>query len=699
MPKITVSGGGNRVASISSPTPKQVKISGGSSSSSYDDSGIITQLGNLSNQIVVTFNQANVSYTQANAAYEQANTVNNALLSLDAQYDAFVNGYYSSLSVINNTLSSHSAAITVNYGVSTFAANNSNSAYNQANAATTLAANANANAAAAFGQANIAWTYANTVNTSLNSTNDTLGVLNTFVNVTYSLGQQSFDRANSAYDLANTKLSLTGGEINGNLFVSGNSTIFINQEDLSATYKDMISVTRNGQKALTIRNLWWPSSNNILYTDMFPGTGNYFRISGNSTGATGVGRIDLNASQVFITGSFFPQGAITTTRTGDASSTASQRNSYSLGFQTSLWNGGSVEYRQSSIRHIASTAVNLESRLSFWTHQGANSSTEVERFCVTSNGNMGIGISNPTEKLQVEGNILANGTISASETTISGNVSVGQSIVLSRNTGMEDHMPAANTINVYGRQIAGRMLVKQKGPSGLDTPIQPMLAFNTVAMCYPASGTTIGSMGTAMSNQTTIGTPTPASTNLRTQTNRWTMTTTTTANAVSGTRFGINSCWRGNAAGLGGFFFVSRFGFDTWLAGARFFTGLRLSAAASGTVEISTLLNFIGVGQDAADSTIQIMHNDGSGAATKIDTTWTIDNTTLYELVLFAEPNGSEIYYRLKNLGTDDVFEGVATTDLPTSTSFLVPAMFINNAANAALVRMDGVKMYLETDY
>jgi hypothetical protein len=114
----------------------------------------------------------------------------------------------------------------------------------------------------------------------------------------------------------------------------------------------------------------------------------------------------------------------------------------------------------------------------------------------------------------------------------------------------------------------------------------------------------------------------------------------------------------------------------------RAFCGVSDATAAPTDVEPSTRLNIVGMGWDAADTNVQILHNDGSGAATKIDLgasfpVPTVDRTTVYELQLFS-PNSltQEVKYRVIRYNTTDKTiaaeaSGTLTTNLPTVTTML----------------------------
>ncbi len=131
--------------------------------------------------------------------------------------------------------------------------------------------------------------------------------------------------------------------------------------------------------------------------------------------------------------------------------------------------------------------------------------------------------------------------------------------------------------------------------------------------------------------------------------------------------------WRGNSAGQGGFFLAIlglSLGCDS---GGRCFFGLFGEAASAGvatTNDPSTYLNILGVAADDTDTNLQFMHNDGSGTATKVDlgVAKTV-TTSVYDIFIFCEANGSEVFYRL--VRRDSVVADIAssvTTDIPGNT-------------------------------
>ena len=93
------------------------------------------------------------------------------------------------------------------------------------------------------------------------------------------------------------------------------------------------------------------------------------------------------------------------------------------------------------------------------------------------------------------------------------------------------------------------------------------------------------------------------------------------------------------------------------------------------------------------------LRNDGSGTATAVDLGAgfpTTGSQILYELILSAEPNGSDIRYRVERLNSGDLLEGVLTTDLPANTQFLTPHFWLNNGTTAAAAELSVVSLYAE---
>ena len=294
------------------------------------------------------------------------------------------------------------------------------------------------------------------------------------------------------------------------------------------------------------------------------------------------------------------------------------------------------------------------------------------------------------------------------------NVSAADLRVRSTHTGTESQLtwsegatiatPTAG-LTTYAKDLGGRQMFAQRGKSGVDYSFQPFLARNSVflhrANGNSAASTTLGNVAPTAAGTATVRNV--ATTNFFTWTRRIGYISATTGNASSGLRHSQLQYGIGNAAGLGGFHFVARFGIsDLALAtGARLFVGLTSSTAILGNAEPSSFANIIGVGLDAADTTLQIMHNDGAGTATKINLGASFPestNTDFYELALYCAPNGTTVFYEVVNLTTGVETSGSITTNLPLNTQLLTWQIWRHNVATGIAVGIDVSSVYLETD-
>ncbi len=259
----------------------------------------------------------------------------------------------------------------------------------------------------------------------------------------------------------------------------------------------------------------------------------------------------------------------------------------------------------------------------------------------------------------------------------------------------------AGALRLYTKSIAGRMLPKWVGPSGVDTPMQANIGFNRAVWVIPNTTTSVTAMGIAVTNTGTLATPTLTSTNTLSSVKRTTFTTTATAGSLAGTRSPAD-VWRGNAEGRGGFFITIRFGVSALQAGNRAFLGLETTAAAPTNIDplTSTTNGRIGVGINANTGNWNLVHNVAGTAPTVVDlgANFPVNVVDLYELALFAAPNGSAVGYRVKKLSTGGETSGTIATNIPSSTTFMAIQMWITNNATAAAAGLAMSKIYLETD-
>jgi hypothetical protein len=176
-----------------------------------------------------------------------------------------------------------------------------------------------------------------------------------------------------------------------------------------------------------------------------------------------------------------------------------------------------------------------------------------------------------------------------------------------------------------------------------------------------------------------------------------------TSTATVGSSAGVNGAqlivWRGSSADRGGFYLLMRFGWEAPQAQGRCFAGLRGSTAAIGNVNPSTLTDIIGVGFDSGQTTMRMLFNDASGAASAVDLGADFPSNQghdFYELMLAAEPGASDVRWRVERLNSGHIATGVINPDLPAAGTFLTPHLWGNNGTTAAAVQIALHTMYLE---
>lgn len=275
--------------------------------------------------------------------------------------------------------------------------------------------------------------------------------------------------------------------------------------------------------------------------------------------------------------------------------------------------------------------------------------------------------------------------------------------------------PASGKLRQFARLTSGRTLMKWIGAAGVDTWFQPALFGNNIIMWTPTSSTTVtGGFGTLWAKGSSAGTvstiaPSSASPAVVSQMKRTrhanAVTTTNQVMGIISTASGMPQFWRGNSAGLGGFFFFTRFVVELWAADScRLFVGL-----TPGTAEVAASDTF-------PNNTIGLWHDTTMGAnvlylATKDTTTLNlgtaISSVNLgaaqgFDFYMYAKPYDTTIYYRLDdiNAGTT-LIDSSVDTNLPADSTFLGPQVTISNGtANITVTTVAiGVnRIYVEAD-
>lgn len=271
-------------------------------------------------------------------------------------------------------------------------------------------------------------------------------------------------------------------------------------------------------------------------------------------------------------------------------------------------------------------------------------------------------------------------------------------------------LPPADHVSLFGRRLAGRILPAFVGPAGLDSALQPFFGRNRVAHVGPIAGnTTLNQLGIAIAGFGTATAAALARTNLYTSMRRIDYLVTTAATtAIAGWRVAQGQNFLGQAGDkFGGFFAVWRFGRPTGAAAnatLRAFNGMSSIFSAPADANPSTAeTNALGVGCDATDTNWQIIHRNGSAAATKIDTGFpkaVADASEMYELILFSPPaNATVVHYRFTRLSDEAFVEGTITTNLPTTATLLGPKGYYSVGGTSSVIGYALSSYYCETDF
>lgn len=255
----------------------------------------------------------------------------------------------------------------------------------------------------------------------------------------------------------------------------------------------------------------------------------------------------------------------------------------------------------------------------------------------------------------------------------------------------------------YTRKLAGRFVPRFIGPSGLDSAVQPGLFGNSITMWLPGTGSTAAiNFGTSWTITGTQSHPTIASTSFVTQMRRAQFTTTTLSTGSCGVRSAAPVCWRGNAAGQGGFFFAARFALEAIHTGIQVLVGLSgLTTAITG--DPSAVNDTCGLSKDTADTVWQMLTRDTT-TANKVTTGRTVaaaTNADIYDFYMSCFPNASSISFRLVDVATGTVIvDNVSTsTHLPTNTTMLTVHADCRGGSTASPAPILSLnKIYLESD-
>lgn len=259
---------------------------------------------------------------------------------------------------------------------------------------------------------------------------------------------------------------------------------------------------------------------------------------------------------------------------------------------------------------------------------------------------------------------------------------------------------------VFARNRAGRRMTGQVGPAGGEYQFQPFLGAGKCSL-WSAHGNgsaitiiNFGNNTTGSATARNVGT-----TGLFASSRRIGYVSSAVSGSSAGTRHGAQQFWRGSVAGMGGFFYVARFGLSSAavVATQRSFVGMVANSTVMSNKNASDVHDAIlGFCVDSADSTWYFIHGDSTGQNTKDALTGTFPprdlSATLFEARIYCPANSATVYYSLEVLGGGSLHEGSTSTNIPPRNTLLSPQIWTNNGTTALAVGIDVVSQYLETD-
>lgn len=264
-------------------------------------------------------------------------------------------------------------------------------------------------------------------------------------------------------------------------------------------------------------------------------------------------------------------------------------------------------------------------------------------------------------------------------------------------------------LRIFARKNAARNRLAYIGPSGIDVSVQAFLGANKVGY-WGAQGNSATAFNTAAPGimlfnfgHAATGTATAravATTNLFTSTRRLGFLSSGTAGNSAGTRYNALQFWTGNAAGLGGFEYVARFGISQVNATTRLFVGMSTSSAVITNGEPMNNAALRGFGANMSQTTMRVW--SGGGTAVDLGANFPVNtqNADLYEVRIFCPPNtgsAGDIHWSVARLNTGHYSEGVFDS-LYKPSGLLSPQIWINNGTTASAVAIDVISQYIETD-
>jgi hypothetical protein len=261
--------------------------------------------------------------------------------------------------------------------------------------------------------------------------------------------------------------------------------------------------------------------------------------------------------------------------------------------------------------------------------------------------------------------------------------------------------------SLYATDVSGVAVPLLANITNMGTWVLPSLDANlsTISSWQPQGNAVSNPSPLGFQNLTTLGSVTArtlATTNAGTRIRRLGFLGAITAGTLVGARISAGQVTLG-ASPIGGFIATTIFGCSdaATVSGARQFCGVTSNIAAPTNVEPSTLLNCIGAGHGAADTTLKI-YTAGSAANAPIDLGVNFPVNTLngidqYKLTVYAPLDpiaaGFKAAWHVKRFGTtfsaSGILTGAAGTTVPSTSTMLTLNNWRTNNVTALAPGLD----------
>jgi len=266
--------------------------------------------------------------------------------------------------------------------------------------------------------------------------------------------------------------------------------------------------------------------------------------------------------------------------------------------------------------------------------------------------------------------------------------------------------PASGSLNLYAKSLGGRMMLRQQGPSGLATPLQPSFFQNNIVMINTNATTSVGVIGNSVTSVGTLSHPAV------TEAYGYMTNFVTGGSAGNTAGTGTNGALflRGSVAGgANGFFFNARLALPDAsyeaagaTTGSRIFAGLTSGTLAAQVGSDAPAGDYCGfmrrsVNGGAQDTNWQFQTRAAAGAASTVGTGMPFAPQKVYDFYIFCAPNGTTVYWRIDNVTDGTSAEGSTTTALPTNNVYM-RAGFQVLSVNAVARNIRMQRVYVESD-